>query len=66
MVVINYSMIRAQAVIRFPENLTVESFVQLRDVLTDKIYDRTGDELSQRGFYVDLQPWQAHLFDVIV
>lgn len=66
MVVINYSMIRAQAVIRLPEILTAESFVQLRDALTDKIHDRTGEELFKRGFYVDLQPWQAHLFDVIV
>jgi len=32
-------------------------------VLTDKTYDRTGEELFQKGLYVDLQPWQAHLFD---
>lgn len=66
MVVINYSMIRAQAVIRFPQTFIGEAFLQLRDALTDKIYDRSGDELFQRGFYVDLQPWQAHLFDMVV
>jgi hypothetical protein len=56
-------MIRAQASIRLPEFLHRKYFVQFRDVLTDKIYDRTGEELSQKGLYVDLQPWQAHLFD---
>ncbi len=63
LVIINYSMIRAQASIRFPEFLGRKYFVQFRDALTDKVYDRTGEELSQKGFYVDLQPWQAHLFD---
>lgn len=66
MAIINYSMIRAQAVIRPPSSLTGESFVQLRDALTDKVYDRSGTELFKRGFYVDLQPWQAHLLDIVV
>ncbi len=63
LVVVNYSMIRAQASIRLPEFLSRKYFIQFRDALTDKLYDRTGEELSQKGFYVDLQPWQAHLFD---
>ena len=61
--VINYSMIRAQAYIRLSEKLKEKPFMQFRDVLTDKIYDRSGEELELKGFYVDLQPWQAHLFD---
>lgn len=65
MVVVNYSMLRAQAVIHLPEFLTRRFFVQFRDVLTDKIYDRTGEELFQKGLYVDLQPWQSHLFDIV-
>ena len=63
LVVINYSMIRAQAYIQLPEFLGRKYFIQFRDALTDKVYDRTGEELSQKGLYVDLQPWQAHLFD---
>ncbi len=63
LVVVNYSMIRAQASIRLPEFLSRQCFIQFRDVLTDKVYDRTGEELLQRGFYVDLPPWQAHLFE---
>jgi hypothetical protein len=63
MVVVNYSMIRAQASVRLPEFLSRKYFFQFRDALTDKVYDRTGEELFQKGLYVDLQPWQAHLFD---
>lgn len=65
-VAINYSMIRSQAFIRLSEQLKEKPFIQFRDVLTDKIYDRTGGELVGKGFYVDLQPWQAHLFDFVV
>lgn len=63
MVVINYSLIRAQAYIQLPDFLKRQFFIQFRDALTDKTHDRTGEELSKKGLYVDLQPWQAHLFD---
>jgi len=63
LIVVNYSMIRAQASIRFPEFLGRKYFIQFRDSLTHKVYERTGEELSKNGFYVDLEPWQAHLFD---
>ena len=63
MIVVNYSLIRAQAYIRLPEFLNRKFFIQFRDALTDKVYDRTGEELAQKGLYVDLQPWKAHLFD---
>ncbi|HOW58429.1 MAG TPA: alpha-amylase family glycosyl hydrolase [Candidatus Omnitrophota bacterium] len=65
LVIINYSMLRTQGIIHLPEFLTRRFFVQFHDALTDKIYDRTGEELFQKGLYVDLQPWQAHLFDVV-
>lgn len=65
LIVINYSMLRAQSVIFLPENLCRQVFLQLRDVLTGKLYDRTGEELMRRGFYIDLLPWQSHLFDII-
>jgi hypothetical protein len=63
MIVINYSLIRSQAYVQLPEFLGRQFFIQFKDALTEKNYDRTGEELSQKGLYVDLQPWQAHLFD---
>jgi hypothetical protein len=35
----------------------------LRDVLGDAEYERDGDELVERGLYLDLAPWQYHTFD---
>lgn len=66
LVIVNYSMIRAQAVVFLPYVLNACVFIQFRDVLTDKVYERSGAELAQRGLYIDLQPWQAHLFDFTV
>lgn len=63
LVVVNYSMIRAQGFISLPDVLNGCVFVQFRDALTDKYYERSGAELAQKGLYIDLQPWHSHLFD---
>jgi hypothetical protein len=31
-------------------------------VLSGQIYDRSGDEMRDAGLYVDLKPWECHLF----
>lgn len=38
--------------------------VRLRDRWTGACYERDGDELALRGFYLDVPAWQAHVFDV--
>ena len=35
---------------------------RLRDLLSEAVYDRDGDELLQRGLYLDLPAWGHHLF----
>ena len=35
---------------------------QLRDLLGDAQYERDGNELQSRGFYLDVPPWQFHVF----
>ncbi|HPS36871.1 MAG TPA: hypothetical protein PLL75_04000, partial [Candidatus Omnitrophota bacterium] len=66
LVVINYSMIRAQAFVKLPQVLNEKFFIQFRDALTGKAYERAGEELAAKGLYVDLEPWQAHLFDFVI
>jgi hypothetical protein len=34
---------------------------QLEDFISGKTYDRTADELNEKGLYVDLQPWGVHV-----
>jgi len=38
---------------------------RLSDVLSGETYDRDGDEMRDAGLYVDLKPWQCHLFQVL-
>lgn len=35
---------------------------RLADVLSGQSYDRNGDEMRDRGLYVDLKPWNCHFF----
>ena len=37
---------------------------RLTDALSGDSYDRSGDEMRDAGLYVDLGPWQCHLFEV--
>jgi hypothetical protein len=35
---------------------------RLTDLMGDAVYDRDGDELLSKGLYLDMGPWQYHLF----
>jgi len=63
LVVINYGPQAAQARVRVPwDELRGRSW-RLEDVLTGSSYDRNGDEMRDAGMYVELGPWQCHLFE---
>lgn len=38
--------------------------VLLRDLLSPARYERDGDELREQGLYLDMAPYQAHLFAI--
>jgi len=63
LVVVNYSAASAQGRIRLP-GLDLEGRTwMLTDVLHHTTYERNGDEMAYEGLYIDLMPWQAHVFD---
>ena len=66
LVIVNYSMLRSQAFVRISEVSLDMPFLQLRDGLTDLIYNCPGKEIFEKGFYVDLLPWQAQLLDFVI
>jgi hypothetical protein len=33
-------------------------------MLSGAIYVRSGDEMREAGLYVDLAPWQCHVFEM--
>jgi 1,4-alpha-glucan branching enzyme len=39
---------------------------RLRDLMSEASYDRNGDDLHFGGLYIDMQPWQYHVFEVRV
>ena len=37
---------------------------RLTDLMGDACYARNGDDLAARGLYLDVAPWQYHVFAV--
>jgi hypothetical protein len=64
LVVVNYQPQAAQARIVVPWDELREKTWRLCDALSDDIYARSGSELRDAGLYVDLAPWQYHLFEL--
>ncbi len=64
LVTVNYAPHQSQAYVRLPFSDLNRSSWQLRDLLSDAVYDRDGNDLQTRGLYLDMKPWQYHAFEV--
>lgn len=64
LVVVNHSDRPVQARLALPWDDLRGRTLRLTDLLTSTTYDREGDELADRGLFVDLGPWAGHLFQV--
>lgn len=65
LVVINYSDEQSQGLISMPDLGLGGKQWQLKDMLDgNTVYERDGDRMSSDGLYIDLAPWQAHIFDM--
>ncbi len=64
-VVVNLSDAPAQARVHLPwDDVQGEKWL-LSDALSGAAYDREGDELQSLGLYVELAPWECHLFQCV-
>ncbi|HTP03739.1 MAG TPA: alpha-amylase family glycosyl hydrolase [Nitrospirota bacterium] len=63
-IVINFHQEAVQAHVQVPWNELRGKMWRLSDMLSGEIYDRSGDEMRDAGLYVDLRPWQCHVFQV--
>ncbi len=61
LIVVNLSDRQAQGRVRVSWNDIAGKTLRLVDLLSNASYDRSGDELSNTGLYVDLSPWTFHL-----
>jgi beta-xylosidase len=62
LVAVNYAPNQSQCCIRLPFTDLGNSHWRLKDLLGDAQYDRDGNDLQSRGLYLDVPPWQNHIF----
>ena len=64
LVVVNFAGHPGQCYVRLPfPDLGGRPWL-LRDLLGDAVYQRAGNELQSSGLYLDLAPWQQHVFEL--
>jgi hypothetical protein len=62
LVVVNYSPTGSQSRIALPDFELAGQQWRLYDVMHLYDYERSGDEIVDSGLFVDLPPWQTHIF----
>jgi hypothetical protein len=62
LIIINFGEGASQALVRLPWDELKGRSWRLVDVLSNATFDRSGDEMSAPGLYVDLGPWKCHFF----
>jgi glycosidase len=65
MVCVNYAAHPSQCYIRLPFPDLGGRHWRMRDLLGDAQYERDGNDLQSRGFYLDVAPWQYHVFEML-
>ncbi|HVX59899.1 MAG TPA: alpha-amylase family glycosyl hydrolase [Pirellulales bacterium] len=61
---VNYAANQSQCYVRLPFDELSGSQWRLDDLLGDASYVRDGNELLAKGLYLDVAPWQRHVFSV--
>ncbi|HTY86098.1 MAG TPA: alpha-amylase family glycosyl hydrolase [Candidatus Acidoferrum sp.] len=61
---VNYAGHASQGYVRLPFADLGGTPWRLRDLLSDAVYERDGTELQSRGLYLDVAPWQYHVFEL--
>ncbi|HSF14771.1 MAG TPA: hypothetical protein VLK65_04395 [Vicinamibacteria bacterium] len=62
LVAVNYAKHRNQCYVDMPWNDLKGRSWRLADQVGDDVYDRPGDELQERGLYLDMPAWGSHVF----
>src|SRR5262249_50881380 len=62
LVAVNYAGNQSQCYVRLPFTDLGKHRWRLTDLLGDAAYDRDGNDLQERGLFLDVPPWQASVF----
>ncbi len=65
-IVVNYAPHPSQCYLNLPFPGMSNHSIQFKDLLSSVSYTREGNELLERGLYLDLQPWSYHIFELEV
>jgi len=63
-IAVNYSGNQSQCYLRIPVADLAGRAMQLRDLMGPASYDRDANDLASRGLYLDLPPWNYHVFEM--
>lgn len=66
LVAVNYSPDHSQCYIRLPLPELAGKNWLLADQLSEARFERNGDELLEKGLYLDMKPWQYHVLELRV
>jgi hypothetical protein len=61
---VNFSHLPAQCYVRLPFAGLAGCAWQLHDLIGADVYQRDGDDLTSRGLYLNVPPWQCHVFEI--
>ena len=64
LVAVNFADHQSQCYVRLPFAGVGGATWRLRDLLGEPRYDRDGGDLQSRGLYLDVPPWQCHVFEM--
>jgi hypothetical protein len=64
LIAVNYAEPQGQCYVRLAGDELRGRSVRLQDRMSPAVYDRSGDELSTRGLYLDMPGWGYHVFEV--
>jgi glycosidase len=64
LIAVNYAPNPSQCYLNLPFPEIRNRSVRLKDSLSPACYVRNGNELLERGLYLDVQPWSFHVFDL--
>lgn len=65
LVAVNYSEHASQCYVGMPWSDLRGRAWRLADRMGDAVYERPGDDLAERGLYLDIPAWAYHVFDVV-
>jgi hypothetical protein len=65
LVTVNFAPNQSQCYVKLPFPELAGAEWRLRDLLGQAQYDRDGNDLRERGLYLDVAAWQYHVFEVI-